>query len=54
MKTCLAFAAAVFKGEKQLSACPELDEDTISKYAGTVEKFKTIEGEQRDVFDALK
>lgn len=28
-KTCLAFAGAVFKGEKPLSDCPKLDKETI-------------------------
>jgi len=30
--TCLAFAAAVFKGEQSLGACPRLDAQILSKY----------------------
>ena len=32
-KTCLAFASAVFKGEKDLSACPALSEELVSQYS---------------------
>ena len=53
-KTCLAFAAAVFKGEKQLGECPHLDKEIVAKYEGKVEKFKTIEDEQAEVIDHLK
>ncbi|MDY6903283.1 MAG: DUF3786 domain-containing protein [Thermodesulfobacteriota bacterium] len=31
-KTCMAFAAAVFKGNRQLSECPKLDQETIEQY----------------------
>jgi hypothetical protein len=30
--TCLAFAAAVFKGTRQLEECPRLDEGVLSRY----------------------
>lgn len=36
-KTCMAFAAAVFKGKRKLSDCPKLDKETIEKYADHVE-----------------
>lgn len=38
--TCLAFAAAVFKGQKALSRCPHVDPQAAEKYAGrpTVEQ----------------
>ena len=32
--TCLAFAAAVFKGEKQLDECPRLEREIIERYGG--------------------
>ena len=39
-KTCLAFASAVFKGEKDLSACPALSEEFVSQYsAGRTEGY---------------
>ncbi|EFI35807.1 Fe-S cluster domain protein [Desulfonatronospira thiodismutans ASO3-1] len=31
--TCMAFAASVFKGHKQLSACPYVDKETLNKYS---------------------
>ena len=31
-KTCLAFAGAVFTGQKSLSQCPKLDPDTIASF----------------------
>lgn len=39
-KTCLAFAASVFKGMKQLSGCPRLDPET-ARLAGGVEPRKS-------------
>jgi len=32
--TCLAFAAAVFKGQRQLSECPYLEADVLTRYSG--------------------
>jgi len=32
--TCLAFAAAVLKGQKALSQCPHIDSQTLERYAG--------------------
>ena len=31
-KTCLAFAAAVFKGQKSIDECPKLDREIIERY----------------------
>ena len=36
--TCLAFAAAVFQGQKQLEECPQLDHDVIAQFGGQVTK----------------
>jgi hypothetical protein len=33
-KTCLAFASAVFMGQKRLTACPKLDRETLKRFAG--------------------
>lgn len=46
--TCLAFAAAVFKGEKQLHECPGLSADIIERYEGAFaeqEPFVQVSGE---------
>ena len=53
-KTCLAFAAAVFKGQRQLGECPHLDPEVIEAYGGKVEKRKTIEEDQEAALAALK
>jgi ArsR family metal-binding transcriptional regulator len=36
--TCLAFAAAVFKGQKQLDECPHLESDIVEQFGETVKK----------------
>ena len=33
-KTCLAFAGAVFTGQKRLDECPKLDHETIERFPG--------------------
>lgn len=52
--TCLAFAAAVFKGEKQLDACTHLDKEIIEQYAGKTENHVTIEQEREKAIEGLK
>lgn len=32
-KTCLAFAGAVFRGQRQIGDCPKLDRETCARYA---------------------
>ncbi len=34
-KTCLAFAGAVYRGQRSLSECPKLDAETVDKYGGS-------------------
>ena len=41
--TCLAFAAAVFKGQKKLAECPFLSEDILTKYATKAPPNSAIE-----------
>lgn len=43
--TCMAFAAAVFNGQKKLSDCPHLD-------AGTIEKYEGIAAARSDIDEA--
>ena len=50
-KTCLAFAGAVFMGQKTLTECPKLDTDTIKRFSRVDEASVTIE---RDGEQALK
>jgi len=41
--TCLAFAASVFKGARELAECPRLDPEIAALYGGGVEKPRTME-----------
>lgn len=52
--TCLAFAAAVFKGQKQLDQCPRLAREVVERYCGKTEKRATIEEDMADAVAALK
>jgi hypothetical protein len=53
--TCLAFAAAVFRGEKQLDECPSMDSGVIELYGGTVaHQPVSLETEQEKAVEALK
>ncbi len=36
-KTCLAFASSVFRGDKDISACPTLDKELVSRYTDGME-----------------
>jgi ArsR family metal-binding transcriptional regulator len=47
--TCLAFAAEVFKGRKQIDKCPHLGSTIIKKFGGRIEKPVNNELERRDV-----
>ena len=41
--TCLAFAAAVFQGRRQLTDCPRLEPDVADRYRGGVERPRTMD-----------
>jgi hypothetical protein len=48
-KTCLAFAGAVFTGQKRLDECPKLGRETIGRFSGKSDNPATIE-ENRDEY----
>ena len=52
--TCLAFAAAVFKGQKQLDECPDIERDIIDRFGGQTAKRTTIEQDQDESVKRLK
>jgi len=52
--TCLAFAAAVFKGQKQLGECPRLDSEVVEAHGGSVERQKSAEQEQDEIMAQMK
>ena len=54
VSTCLAFAAAVVKEEKQLADCTHLDKNTISLYNGKINKQVNLETIQKDALADLK
>jgi hypothetical protein len=41
--TCLAFAAAVFKGTRQIGECPKLDPEIVAKYSDGAETTRPPE-----------
>lgn len=43
--TCLAFAAAVYMGEKSLGACPHLDPEIVAKYSGEATPPKGLDSD---------
>ncbi|MFH2219017.1 MAG: DUF3786 domain-containing protein [Pseudomonadota bacterium] len=52
--TCLAFAAEVFKGQRQLQECPHLDSEIIEKYGGKTAGRVTLEQERDEFVEQLK
>lgn len=56
-KTCLAFASAVFKEQKRIEECPNLDRETIQRIFGTsadVSAEKSVEENRDDYLEKLK
>jgi len=52
--TCLAFAAAVFLGQKQLEECPHLDRDVIAQFSGQAAKMKGVDQDLENRLTRLK
>lgn len=52
--TCLAFAGAVFKGEKRLDECPRLGGDVIKQYGIRGTTQKSIAQQQEEAMTALR
>lgn len=46
--TCLAFAAAVYNGERELSECPKLSSEILKEYGGNREKRITTEQSEEE------
>ncbi len=53
-KTCLAFAAAVFSGKKNLKDCPRLDKKSIICFDGKIQRRKTAEDDREEIVRNLK
>ena len=52
--TCLAFAAAVFQGQKRLDECPHLDSKIIKRYGVKAGNQVTREQERDETIEQLK
>lgn len=52
--TCLAFASAVFKGEKQLSECTHLEKEVLDQYEGKAKKRKSVGQDMMEAVEQLK
>lgn len=53
-KTCLAFAAAVFQGQRQLVECPRLESGIIEKYGAKTGNQVKVENDRDELFEKLK
>jgi hypothetical protein len=54
LPTCLAFAAAVFKGQKQLGDCPRLDPDIVRRHACEPRRQSQSEADEQAAMAKLK
>jgi hypothetical protein len=52
--TCLAFAAAVFKGQKRIDQCPYVDDQIVEQFGGEMKVDNTAEIEIEKKFKELK
>ncbi|MDJ0784126.1 MAG: DUF3786 domain-containing protein [Desulfosarcinaceae bacterium] len=52
--TCLAFAAAVFKGSRSLDECPQLDAETLARCGGAGGKETPLEQEAETALAELQ
>jgi hypothetical protein len=53
-KTCLAFAGAVFQGQRKLAECPKLDCDTIERFSGEAQNQNAAEQNRDEYLKQLK
>ncbi len=53
-KTCMAFAAAVFSGNRSLAECPRVPEDTSRRYAIQPKKKRVIDQDMENQLAELK
>jgi len=52
--TCMAFAAAVFKGRRQLTECPHLENHVVEHFGGKSQGHVTNEQELESTLEQLK
>lgn len=54
LKTCLAFAAAVYQGQKQLGECTHLEKEIVERYSDNVNHQQPIDQEREQAVEHLK
>ena len=54
LPTCLAFAAAVFQGRRQLDECPQLDAATVARYSGRAADPAPLDQEREQALEQLR
>jgi len=54
VKTCLAFAGAVFTGRRKIDECPKLNRETIERFSGEPESQNTVEQNRAEYLKKLK
>jgi Na+-translocating ferredoxin:NAD+ oxidoreductase RNF subunit RnfB len=52
--TCIAFAATVHKGEKELRACPNLEKDVIDLFGDGIQKCRNLDQDAAEAMTQLK
>ncbi len=52
--TCLAFAAAVFKGTRRIEECPRLDPEIIARYSGSTNNGKSLDQDAEEAIRGLQ
>lgn len=52
--TCMAFAAAVFQGQKQLDECPHLDQETLERYGGKSAAAVPLDQDMWNLIEKIK
>ncbi|MFZ1986814.1 MAG: (Fe-S)-binding protein, partial [Desulfatitalea sp.] len=53
-KTCLAFSAVVFKGEKELALCPYVAPEILEKYGTQKRQTRNIDEDMDNAVNQLK
>lgn len=53
-RACMAFAAAVFRGVRDLGQCPRLDSETILEFGGKAARYEALDQEQAEALEDLK
>jgi hypothetical protein len=52
--TCMAFAAAVFRGQRSLEECPRLDQETLERFGGQTASKRSTEEDMDETVRELQ